>query len=196
MINLLPPDAKAQIRAARGNVILARYTGLFGVVLLFMIASFGVAFYITLHDKSQAEADKQTEEQASASYTQVKQRAETFAKNLSAAKSILKNQITYSSLLIEITNTLPRGTVLSGISLSSASFGKPLSLSGRASSYDTALQLKTALAASHLFGDVSITSITVSQGGDPLTTRYPYAVTLSATLTKDIPTADSGGPSQ
>ena len=184
MINLLPTETKKQIRAARLNVILLRYCALLAAALLFTLTSFGVGVFITLQTKTTADAEKATAATASAQFSAVKSQAEAFASNLNAAKAILGNQISYSTTLIKITNSLPPGTVLNNLSLSDASFITPLTLSARATSSATALGLKTALADSKLFGSVNIVSITVNPSSDNVPTQYPIQVSISATLSK------------
>ncbi len=189
MINLLPSETQAEIRAARNNVVLGRYGVIFSAVLVFMLIYFAGAFYLTLRDTQLAKNDKVQQDNVTG-YETTKNQAKAFAANLNAAKSILTNQVSYTSVLLNITNALTPGTVLDGITLTSASFGAPITLSARATSYDTALKLKSQLLNSGVFSNISINTANMSaSGGDARTSKYPLSISLSAVLVKQNATA-------
>lgn len=181
MINLLPPDTKKQIRAARMNVVLSRMVTVLGLSLIVMVVGFGGALYITTqqHDAALKSAPKD-----SPTAQATKQKAQDFAENLKAAKSILESQISYTTFLTELTNTLPPHTVLTGITLTRQSFGSQMTLSALAGSTNDAINLKSALAKSGLFTNVSFQNLADnSAAGSP----YHQTVTLSGTLTANPP---------
>lgn len=197
MINLLPPHTKKEIRAARVNIILLRYCVLLIFTLGFVLASFGVGFYITWNDKNAALARKQAADSSANTYAKVKQEAESFSKDLKTAKTILSGEISYSQLLIDIANTLPAGTIVNSLSLASNNFGTPVTLTARtilgpdAGSRDVyALKLKDALEASPLFEKVNIASTVLTENpGTNLERKYPLQVVINTTLSKPKQTA-------
>lgn len=181
MINLLPPDTKKQIRAARTNVMLTRMTIVFTISLALLVTGFGGALYIT-NQARQAAIDGTPKDSASTAAT--KQKAQDFANNLKAAKTILDSQISYTTTLIELTNAIPPHTVLTSVSLSSQSFGAQVTLSALARSSDDAINLKSSLVKSGLMTNVAFQSLTSSSNpGSP----YHQSVTLSGTLTSHPP---------
>jgi Tfp pilus assembly protein PilN len=197
MINLLPPLTKQEIRAARVNVLLVRYVVLLTAATVFVLGALGTGFYITWNDKNAALAREQQANNSASTYAKVKQDSESFAKDLSTAKTILSGEVSYSQLLIDIANVLPAGTIVDNLSLASNSFGTPVTLTARtklgpdAANRDiNALNLKKALEASSLFENVSINSTTLTENpGTPLEVKYPLTVVLSTTLSKPKPGA-------
>lgn len=181
MINLLPTDAKKQIRAARMNVVLSRIVTVMGLALIIMIVGFGGAFYVTM--QAYQTAINNTPAQ-SASAAAIEQKASDFSNNLKAAKTILQGQISYTTVLVRLTNTLPPNTILTSISLSSQSFGSQVTLSALAGTTNDAINLKTALTKSDLFTNVAFQSLT---DNTTPSSRYHQSVTLTGTLTSTPP---------
>ncbi|HYG83386.1 MAG TPA: hypothetical protein VD907_00730 [Verrucomicrobiae bacterium] len=178
MINLLSPEEKRQLRAARTNVLLLRYNILVAITILAVGGVFGVGFFITFQEREQALQEQRDNQARTADFSQVRREAEEFTKNLATAKSILSQEIVYSELLVAVAKTLPRGTVLTDISLTPANFNTPSTLAARTKNYDGALQLKGTLEASPLFSNVSITNIIQ----DSTNRAYPVSVQLNVTL--------------
>ncbi|HEX6258115.1 MAG TPA: hypothetical protein VFZ48_01390, partial [Candidatus Saccharimonadales bacterium] len=179
MINLLSPNDKKQLRAARSNVLLLRYNILVVITILAVGGVFGGGFFITMQERANAEARLAEDAQRTASYSSTRKQAEDFAKNLTTAKTILSQEISYSQLIIDIAKTLPKGSVLTDLNLNAESFSKPLTVGARTKSYDGAVQLKNTLEQSDLFNDVSIINIIRDDGRRD----YPVTVTLNASLT-------------
>jgi Tfp pilus assembly protein PilN len=187
MINLLPPDTKREIKAARINVILVRYAILFTTALLMMLGIFVWGIWTTQRDRQAAEDRKVQITADTAQYAKVKSRAEAFAKDLDAAKTILSGEVSYSKLLIDIANILPPNTVVSSLNLVGTNFGTPVTISAQAVTNPDVLRLKTDLEASDLFEKVSITNTSAivkgTEPGAPVT-KYEINVTISAILSK------------
>jgi len=181
MINLLSPDDKLQLRAARSNVLLLRYTILIIVTIVAVGLVFGSGFFITMQERTAAEQQQQNDSAKTAGYSTVRKNAEAFAQNLTTAKKIISQEIIYSKLLTDIAKTLPRGSVLADLSLNPDSLGKSVPLSARTKNYDGALRLKNTLEESALFADVSIVSI----NRDEARKDYPVSVNLNVTITTD-----------
>jgi Tfp pilus assembly protein PilN len=186
MINLLLPEQKRELKAARLNVVLLRYTFLVAGAILFMLGIFGVGLVITVYEKGGAGAELADYQEATLQYSQVKKNAEVFESNLATAETILSNEIVFSDFLVELARTLPPDLVMSSLAISTESFGEPVSINARTESYDGALILKSTLEASGIFEDVSIVDISRPEDDEleGIAAQYPYVVALSATLSE------------
>lgn len=180
MINLLPPEHKAQIVAARANRLLLRYNILLLAAIGFLLAAIGLVYVYLGNTKAAAEASIEDNIARVSNYNAIEAEANSFRQNLTSAKQILDSDVTYTKVILEIAGVLPAGVVLDTLSLDSATFGTPTTLNTRARDYDTVLRLKDALQASNLFSDVSIQ--TISGGGEG---SYPLNAALSVTIRKD-----------
>lgn len=180
MMNLLPPEEQRQLRAARANSLLLRY-----VILLFVVAGFlslSVAvtyFYLTSTITSADEAIAENQAKVSG-YQDVKKSAETFRSNLTTAKQILNNEVTYTTFILKLASLMPAGTVLDKLALDSQTFGTATTLSASAKTYDDAIELKDALQASALFEEVSFQSIVTNSNQN----GYPLTITFNVTFKK------------
>lgn len=181
MINLLPPEEKRQLRAARSNTLLIRYN----ILLLGVVAFMGIAIavtYVFLATTQQGAQQTIAENNAKvAQYASVKAQAEQFKQHLTTAKQILDNEVTYSKVVLEISQLIPHGVVLENLSLDSQTFGTETTLIAQAKSYSSALALKDSFGKSPLFSDVHFQSITAGN----TQTDYPITVNLNVTIKKD-----------
>lgn len=189
MINLLSPNTKQQIRAARVNVILRNYCVLILCTAAVLGGIFGVGWWVTVEDKNQADAAKLASQQSSSQYTPTRKAAQDFSKDLTVAKSILANNISFSALLTEIAGVIPKNVILNNLALGSSNPTAPVDISGRAKSEDDVVALKNSLEASPIFENVSIANInradsdTLNQA-DSITQQYPITVNLKVQFTK------------
>lgn len=182
MINLLPPEERHQIRAARSNTLLLRYNiFLVGALLFVILALAGVFFYLT-NTKTEAAAITSDNNAKVRSYDTTLAQAKRFRDSLSSAKQILDNEVTYSKTILAISRQLPSGVVIDSLNLDATTFGTPTTLSLHARSRETAIAAKDSFAnaSSHLFSDVHFVNLTV--GSDP---TYPVNASLSITISKD-----------
>lgn len=185
MINLLPPESRRNLRAARSNTLLLRYNIALVAAVIFMMLAFGFTyFYLNVSDNT-AQASIQENQQKEASYATTKHQAAEFQKNLAAAKQIFSSQVNYSQLTVRIAQALPHGVVLQSLALDPSTFGKPTTLTAYAKSIPIALSLKDTLNSHRdLFQNASIQSITRGSGGDsgPTVSGYPITVTVNVTI--------------
>jgi Tfp pilus assembly protein PilN len=183
MINLLPPNEKSQLHAARTNTLLVRYHFFLVGAIAFLGGAIGIAYLYLSNTKASAEqAIAQNTTQVS-SYAAIETRAQQFRSNLATAKEILGREVTYTKVILEIARLLPRGVVLDDLSLDAQTFGTETTLAAQAKDYASALALKDSFQKSSLFTNVHFASITVSEGGDAA--NYPVAVNLNVTIKKD-----------
>ncbi len=177
MINLLGYEDKKQLRAARINSTLLDYTILTLVTIIVIGLLFATSFIFMSFQQQVAKSSLASDKDRSNKYSSIKAQSESFAKNLSTAKAILSNEISYSDLTIAIAKALPSDAALGQLSLSPQTFGSKMSLSFKVSSYDKALSLKSILDKSPLFNDVNIASVTRTGSG-----QLGYDVTVNATF--------------
>lgn len=191
MINLLSTPQQHTYQAARLNLKLRNYLLLSLVLFAIVAAIFGGGLYLTLADRSAAEALYQERQKSLAEYDGVKSEAESFVSDLKIAKAILSQEVRYSDLIVKISQTLPANTVLNSLALDKATLSKPLTLSARVASKSDAVSLKTTLESSPLFDGVNINSVIeepVSEAElNPIRIKYPVSVTLSMNVTKGQP---------
>lgn len=181
MINLLPPNDKRELVAARSNTLLIRYNFFLAGALAFLLLSIGIVYVYLGNTKATAERTIQENQAKVSDYADVKAQAEAFRTNLRIASQILGQQVNYSHVILEIAAQMPPGTILDNLSLDSKTFGKPTTLNARAKDYDSALALKNSFQDSDLFTDVSFESIAGGGSGS-----YPITVNLNVTIKKDI----------
>lgn len=186
MINLLAPENKRQIRAARVNVVLLRHCVLLGFTALMVPVIFGAGMWLTMQERAAAESRKQENSQAAAAYADTRALAESFASDLKQAKTILSSDLSFYTLLTQIAAVVPQGVILSNLSVGTASLEAPITISARATSYEAAVNLKNSLSQSPIFSAVNLSNVSNSGGSDDLSGRYPVDATLSATFSKEF----------
>lgn len=183
MINLLPTERKAEIRAARVNVVVMRY-------LLFLVAGIGLVTFLLIATffslaTAQRNANTRIEENKSqeASFAITKNEADQFRSDLAIAKAIIDNEVKYSALIYKISASLPSGVVLENLSVDSQTIGTNVVFSARARSTQAALDLKTAFQNNtDLFSNVYFQSISYNEGQ----AGYPYSTSLNATINPGV----------
>lgn len=181
MINLLSPEDKRQLRAARTNSLLLRYTILLGVLLLVLVAEMGGAYVVIANDKANNQAIIADNEAKTAGYNDTKKEAAAFATNLATAKYILGQQVPFTSIILRLAAALPPDAVVDKVSLDPATFGTPTTLTVHTVSYSSAVSLKDNLQKSGMFSDVSFQSVNEGEAKS-----HPYTVTLNVTYSKDL----------
>lgn len=196
MINLISPEQKREIRAARINVTLVEYAVALISLGLLIGLIYGLGFWLVGQEKKAVDEKLLSQSEQSRAYAAVEKEADTFRKNLETAKAILGKEISYSDFLITLAGDLPSGAVITNLSLGGTITATKdgLSIDARTSSYAKVLELKTKLEESSLFENVSITSATrpdniTSLAG--LEGRYPYEVSYSVKLSKQTATGVS-----
>lgn len=180
MINLLPPETKAQISAARANRLLLRYNLLLLAAVAFLLIAVIIVYVYLGNAKTVAEATIADNRSKVSDYSAIESQASAFRQNLARAKQILDSDVTYTKVILSIARVLPSGIVLDTLSLNSETFGSPTTLTANARDYAAVLSLKDSLQNSNLFSNVSIQ--TISNAGDG---EYPLSVTLSVTIQKE-----------
>lgn len=189
MINLISPEQKHTIRAARINVLLVNYALALLSLGVLTCLTYGLGFWIVSQEKSAVVTKIQSQSEQSRTYDAVEKEAEVFRKNLGIAKIILNKEISYSDFLLTLANDMPSGAIITNISLG----GTPeatkdgMTLDARTTSYAKVLELKSRLENSELFENTSITNATRPDsisGLSGLAAQYPYEVSYNVKLSK------------
>lgn len=180
MINLLPDDAKREIKAARTNIALLRYIIVLGVGVAFLCFIAAGIYFILLGTQTSAESVIKDNQSKTSSYGSAQTQAQALRASLASAKTILDKEVRYSKVITGIAALMPQGTVLDSLSLSPTTFSTPTTLTVYARSTEDALAVKNNFQASSLFSNVAFVSISnTSQAGN-----YPITATLSLTINK------------
>lgn len=182
MINLLPPDTKKQLYAARSNTLLVQYNILSIAILALILVASSLTFVYLNNIKSTNNDTIALNNQKVANYASVQSEAEKLRKNLAASKLVLTQGTDYPKLILAISNLLPKDTTVSNMSLSAATFGVPMQLLVNAKNYNAAITLKENFSKSTLFSDVHFVSIVQNADAG----AYPLVVTMNVTIKKDI----------
>lgn len=186
MINVLPPEAKRQIRAGQSNVLLLRYCIISGLLAGLLFGTSLVVYFIMQRDKGAVNAAIQESATKSARYAQVQQEVDAFSRNLATAKAILSKDVRYSKLAISIAQALPSGIVLQSLTVDAKTFGKPMALSAKGRSYDDAIRLKTSLESSPLFTNVHLQQVTNNAQSSGQASPYPVTISISVTIPPEV----------
>lgn len=185
MINLLPHEKKAEIRAGRVNVVVRQYIIMLGVATLFLAVVVGAA-YILLHtQRSEAQRRFAESSRKLTEYEATKQQADTFRSQLGIAKQVLDKEVVYSALLLRIAASIPSGVVIDNLSLDSQALGTPILITAHAKNKAAALRLKQEFQKrTDLYKDPHFEGLdfeTSGQaGGD-----YPITVRINVTINQE-----------
>jgi hypothetical protein len=182
MINLLPDETKKLIRAARTNTALVRYVIFTGFAVVFLALACMTSYLILDNSKTSAENAVTNIKTKNSSYSPVTKQANELIANLAIAKSILDQQISYSTIIAEIAAALPPGVVLeSPLTLTNDTIGTPMALKAHARTSSDETTLKENFQRSPLFSGYSLQSLTNNLAGS---TDYPLLINFSITINK------------
>jgi hypothetical protein len=182
VINLLPDDAKRQIRAGRTNVILLNYIIITILAVLFLFGATAASYFVLNNTKTNAEVVIKDNRARSTTFVSVQKQAESFRTTLASTKKILDKEIVYTKLITSIAGAMPNGVIISTLALSPSILGAPTTLQAYGKTTADALKLKDNFQKSPLFSNVNFQI--VSQGVSSAAAGYPIGISLSLTLNK------------
>jgi Tfp pilus assembly protein PilN len=183
MINMLPPNTKQELRAARTNVTLLQYL----LVLILAAGFIGSAVYglQVYFSDTKENAEKLISLQGTPQVDEsqpVEVEAQAFRNNLLSARSILDSEIRYSEILLAIAAQLPEGVIIKEISLNRQALDQPLKLNIFAKSTEAALKTESSFAERpQVFSGFSLQSLSSSTSSDP---EYPVTASISFTINR------------
>jgi len=181
MINLLSDVRKDDIRAARANVIILRYTGLILLALLFLAGALYVSHSLLKQTMTANEEIISSNDVKADIYSETKQKVDDLSGNLTGAKAILDQEVRYSQVLVKIGQLMPPGTVLGDLKLDTASFnGAPVAMVAYAKSDAEATTLQSQFKSSPLFKEANLTTTEATGGID----GYPAKISLTVIFNK------------
>lgn len=188
MINLLPSQDKSELVYAVRNTRLLQLgsmiaIGLFGCILLIGAGFFYLQQETISYEKSAANTKLALEDNQE---KQTITRVQGISDSLNLVVDVLSQEVLFSRLLREVAETLPAGTVLQDLSLSSELSGA-IDLQVGAANYDAASQVQVNIENA---GDTTVFEkadlIGISCKTDPQKpSQYPCQVSLRAIFSKD-----------
>jgi hypothetical protein len=182
MINLLPSDKKAEIRAARTNVALVRYITIILLALAFILGALYVTYTVLALTKSSSEEVIASNDLKAGVYSSTAAQVETLSSSLSQTKALLDQEILYSKVFVNIAQLMPPGTVFGKLALDSNSFnGVPTTTKVYAKTSADAVTLRQHFEQSPMFSGVNFQTIVESGSGID---GYPVSVDMTFTLNK------------
>jgi Tfp pilus assembly protein PilN len=183
MINLMPPDVKKELRAARMNVALLHYITVIFISTVFLALVLWGAFILLGQIQDSSKRLIEANDTKAEVYSQTKQQVDSLSAGLAEAKGILDQEILYSNVLVNIAQQMPAGTIIDKITLDETSFrGTPLTLKVYAKTSGDAVALRDRFQSSAFFSDVNFQSVSDASGVN----GYPVSATLTVTLDRSI----------
>jgi Tfp pilus assembly protein PilN len=182
MINLLPDEAKKEIRAARVNIILIRYIVVILLAFVFLVLLLAGSYVVLTQTKVSAQQTIDSNDTKAAVFSSTKAQVDALSSGLVETKSILDQEVLYSNVLMNIGQQMPAGTVIDKITLDATSFtGTPLTLKAYAKTTAAAVALREKFQSSPIFTAVNFESVSDSASG---ISGYPVSVSMTLTITK------------
>jgi Tfp pilus assembly protein PilN len=181
MINLLSDERKDELKAARANTILVRYSVITLFAFAFITGALFVSYTVLESTMASAESRISANDVKSDVYVDTKKEVDGLSSKLTAARPLLDQEVRYSQLLVKLGQLMPAGTVLGDLTLTAANFtGEAVELKAYAKSTAEAGTLQTQFQASPLFSQVTPKSIDTDQQVD----GYPVTITMTVTFNK------------
>lgn len=188
MINLLPPDLRAEYSAARLNTKIRNYI-VFVLVVFVLCLEIFIYGLIAIRTETRA-----TQSRLEYNTQQVKQmeavskEAVQLSGKASSINKILNQRISFVDLIGQIATSTPSGAYLTQLNVDSQNIDKqPVSLVFKVKSQQVAAVLRNNLDSVSAFNTVEIQSVVKSDNAnndDTVSKNYPFEVTLNAHLDK------------
>lgn len=182
MINLLSDERKNQIRAARTNVILLRYTGIIVLAIVFLMSVLFVSHSVLQQTMATTEERIAINETRASVYSDTQQQVAALSAKLSEAKGLLDQEVSYATILTTLGKAMPQGTIVSSLAVNEATLnnGTPTEIIAYAKNDQAAALIQQNLQSSGIFSNVSLSGTDTKAGID----AYPIKVTLSVTFNR------------
>lgn len=164
MINILPPDLKAQINYSKQNVRLLKYVFLALIIGSTLIALLVGAMWYGDRQINNLQETLSSKQQARQSYKEMEQRVDTLQSNLVLIEKLFTEQNRYSALLKDLAAALPAGSYINQMSLLGDE-SKPLEILITTDTFERAAEVRNALVASARIKNADIQSISEGEEG-------------------------------
>ena len=183
MINLLPEPYKVQLRAARTNVLLIRYTIIVVLAFAFLALILIGAIFLLSQTRLSSEQLIAANDTKAAQFGDTSQEISRLTQSLSTSKQVLDQQISYSKVLQSVASLLPAGSVIGKIELTDESFDSaPTNLTVYAVDNETAVQVGQKFQTATGFRGAKIDSISETAGIE----GYPVSATLTVSFARSV----------
>ena len=182
MINLLPDSEKKLLTAARTNTLLIRYNVILVIGAAFLVLALVVVYVFLTTIRVSAEQTIASNQARQQSYAEVKERAGQLQTEINGAKSIFDNELSYSRALVRYANLFPKGTAIDSIKLDENSFNQTTSVTVKVTGEQATKDLIDSMQKSSYVQNFQRSNIAFNSSGG----EYPYTVSISFTLTKEI----------
>lgn len=183
MINLLPEETKAQLRAAHTNAMLIKYLAFLGLAVAFLVLACGMSYLFLSNNKARIEQLEDNSQSTVSLFSVAQKQLNTIRSNISTAKSIMDQQVSYYDIVTGIAAALPSGIVIDKLNVDNSTIGKPITLLARAKTDNNVPQLKDNFAKSPLFSNYTLNAVTNTAGDS---SGYPVQVSITITINKGI----------
>lgn len=192
MINLLPPEVKAQYRFASYNTKLRSWLIAVCLVLAGMgtISGAGLLYLRQISNSYDQQIADSTTSLKRQKIDQTRRQVNNISTSLKLSVQVLSKEVLFSQLLKQLATLTPANTSLSSLNISQDQTA--LDIVANTTDYSAATQLQVNLSDPNnkIFSKADI--INISCGGNDTTTssapsKYPCSVTIRALLAKDNP---------
>jgi len=181
MINLLPDDYKKQLRAARANVTIARYTGVIVLAFGFLVLVLFGSYLLLSQTKASADLLIESNSTDASEFADTQQQITALSANLAGAQTLLDAQTSYATVFRSIGEQKPDGTIIQSIELTPETFGgAPVTLQVYATSTEETVRLRENLQSSPMFANINVASISENDGID----GYPIGASLTMVINR------------
>jgi Tfp pilus assembly protein PilN len=184
MINLLPIDKKAEIRAARTNLILIRYITILVCAVAFVLGAMYVTYTVLGFTKDSSEKIIASNDVKAGVYSSTQSQVNNLSASLSETKVLLDKEVRYSKVFVNIAQLMPSNTVFGKLELTDSSFnGTPTNVKVYAKTSAHAVTLRQNFEKSPMFSGVSFKTIVESGSGID---GYPVSVDMTFIINRMV----------
>lgn len=188
MINLLPPDLRAEYSAARLNTKIRNYIVFVLVVFVLCLEIFIYGLLAIRTETRATQARLEYNTQQVKQMEAVSKEAVQLSSKASSINKILNQRISFVDLIGKIATSTPSGAYLTQLNVDSQNIDKqPVSLVFKVKSQQIAAVLRNNLDSVSVFNTVEIQSVVKSDNSssdDTVSKNYPFEVILNAHLDK------------
>jgi len=183
MINVMPDDTKKQLRAARANVTLTRYILTSLVAFGFLVAILFGSSFVLAQTQTSAEALIEANDTKASVFEETQVQIDRLSQDLGSARTILDQQISYSSILRSLGAAMTPGTIIDSFELSdTAASGSPVEVRVYATNTQALTTLRDSLAGSPNFSSADLGSVSTQDGIQ----GYPVSATMTTVINRGV----------
>lgn len=159
MINLLPPQTRANMRIARSNTSLRRYIELLTLALLVVVTAYIAGQYFLSSQQKDVQNVIDTNTRSVKKLEGVQNEATQLSATINTIAGLLSREISFSRMLEQTSALLPQGSVLTGLQFSIEDLKSPLVITAQVDTEAKAAVLLKNLQSSNLFENTQLVSI-------------------------------------